>query len=263
LDTLEGKMSTLEIVQIPVLRDNYLYLAHDPATGATAAIDPAVTGPTLAALEARGWKLSHILNTHHHFDHVGANLELKAATGCTIVGPDVDAERIPGIDVRVKDGEQIRLGEAEATVFFVPGHTRGHIAYHFPESHALFSGDTVFSIGCGRLFEGTPAQMWRSISRLRALPGETWIYGAHEYTTSNIRFAQSIEPDHPALSARAREVADLRARDLPTVPSTIAMETAANPFFRADDPVLQRAVGMLGADPTAVFGEVRSRKDSF
>lgn len=256
-------MSALEIVQIPVLRDNYLYLAHDPATGATAAVDPAVAEPAQQALSERGWTLTHILNTHHHWDHVGANEALKAATGCTIVGPDADADRIPGIDVRVKDGEVFSLGQADARVFFVPGHTRGHIAYYFADSRALFCGDTIFSIGCGRLFEGTPAQMWASISTLRALPDDTRIYCAHEYTASNIRFAQSIEPDLPALQARAAAVAALRADDKPTVPSTIAMEKAANPFFRADDPALQRAVGMLGADPAAVFGAVRGRKDSF
>jgi len=253
----------LEIVQIPVLRDNYLYLAHDPSTGQTAAIDPAVTQPALNALSSRGWTLTHILNTHHHFDHVGANLELKAQTGCTIVGPAADAARIPGIDVAVEDGASVSLGASAATVYFVPGHTRGHIAYHFPDSRALFCGDTVFSIGCGRLFEGTPAQMWSSISRLRQLPDDTRVFCAHEYTASNVRFAQSIEPDHAALAARAAEVTALRAAGTPTVPSTIAMEKAANPFFRADDPALQRAVGMLGADPAAVFGEVRGRKDSF
>ena len=256
-------MSTLEIVQIPVLRDNYLYLIHDPVSKATAAIDPAVAPPTLAALKDRGWKLTHILNTHHHMDHVGANLTLKKATGCTIVGPAADESRIPGIDLALADGDRYQLGEAEAVVFDVPGHTHGHIAWWFADSDALFCGDTVFSIGCGRLFEGTPAQMWTSIQKLRALPEQTNIYCAHEYTTSNLRFALSVEPNHPALKARAVEVTALRAAGLPTVPSTIAMERAANPFFRADDPVLQRAVGMEGAEPAAVFGEVRGRKDTF
>ncbi|MEL6342869.1 MAG: hydroxyacylglutathione hydrolase [Myxococcota bacterium] len=256
-------MSTLEIVQVPVLQDNYLYLIHDPVTGSTAAIDPAVAPPARDALAARGWTLTHILNTHHHWDHIGANLELKEETGCTIVGPAADAERIPGIDVQVEDGERYALGDAVAKVYFVPGHTRGHIAYHFADSDALFCGDTIFSIGCGRLFEGSPAQMWKSISTLRALPGETRIYCAHEYTTANLRFALSVEPDHPALNARNAEVIALRAEGRPTVPSTIAMEQSANPFFRADDPVLQRAVGMEGADPARVFAEVRGRKDNF
>lgn len=256
-------MTRLEIVQIPVLRDNYLYLIHDPTTGAVAAIDPAVAEPALDALAARGWTLTHILSTHHHWDHVGANLDLKAATGCTIVGARVDAERIPGIDVQVSDGETYSLGSARAQVFFVPGHTSGHIAYYFPDSDALFCGDTVFSIGCGRLFEGTPEQMWRSISRLRALPDETRIYCGHEYTESNVRFALSIEPDHQPLVQYAAHVARQRAQNLPTIPSTIGLEKSASPFFRADTARLQRAVKMPGADPAAVFGEVRRRKDNF
>jgi hydroxyacylglutathione hydrolase len=256
-------VSTLQIVQIPVLRDNYLYLAHEPTTGMTAAIDPAELKPTQEALDARGWRLTHILNTHHHMDHVGGNLALKEATGCTIVGPAADRDRIPGIDIALSDGERYSLGAAEGVVFDVPGHTRGHIAWWFSESDALFCGDTVFSIGCGRLFEGTPAQMWSSISRLRSLPPQTQVYCAHEYTASNVRFALSLEPSHPPLVARAAEVAALRRDNRPTVPSTIGQEREANPFFRVDDPVLQQAVGMLGATPEAVFGAVRSRKDQF
>ncbi|MFT5682055.1 MAG: hydroxyacylglutathione hydrolase [Myxococcota bacterium] len=256
-------MSSLQIVQVPVLRDNYLYLIHEPTSGATAAIDPAVAPEVHQTLSARGWKLTHILNTHHHLDHVGANLALKEATGCTIVGPAADRDRIPGIDIALSDGDRYAFGAAEGVVFDVPGHTRGHIAWWFADSEALFCGDTVFSIGCGRLFEGTPAQMWNSISRLRQLPDATRIYCAHEYTASNVRFALSVEPNHPALLARAAEVTALRAADRPTVPSTIGAERAANPFFRADDPVLQQAVGMLGAEPAAVFGEVRGRKDRF
>lgn len=256
-------MSTLEIIQIPVLQDNYLYLAHDPASGATAAVDPAVAAPVLQILEERGWTLSHILNTHHHLDHVGANLALQAQTGCCIVGPAADAARIPGIEVRLDDGARYRLGDSEATVLFVPGHTRGHIAYHFPESRALFCGDTLFSCGCGRLFEGSAAQMWESLCRIRALPDPTRVFCAHEYTSSNVRFALSIEPDLPALQARAAEVAALRARDQPTVPSTLGAERAANPFLRADDPALQRALGMEGAAPVDVFAELRHRKDIF
>jgi hydroxyacylglutathione hydrolase len=256
-------VSRLQIVQIPVLRDNYLYLLHEPGSGMTAAVDPAVAPEVHAALDERGWRLTHILNTHHHYDHVGANLDLKAATGCTIVGPAADRARIPGIDIALSDGDCYALGGAEGRVLDVPGHTRGHIAWWFPDSEALFCGDTIFSIGCGRLFEGTPTQMWSSISRLRALPDSTRVYCAHEYTASNIRFALSIEPDHPALTARAAQVESLRAAGQPTVPSTIGEERAANPFLRADDPLLQRAVGMEGGDPAAVFGEVRARKDSF
>ena len=256
-------MSTIEIVQIPVLRDNYLYLIHEPTLGVTAAVDPAVEEPVLQGIAARGWQLTHILNTHHHMDHVGANAALKAATGCTIVGPAADRARIPGIDIALSEGERYRFGAAEGVVFDVPGHTRGHIAWYFPDSQALFCGDTIFSIGCGRLFEGTAAQMWASISKLRALPDETQVYCAHEYTSSNLRFALSVEPEHPALKARAAEVTALRAADRPTVPSTIGQERLANPFLRADDPVLAAAVGLVGASPEAVFAEVRGRKDRF
>lgn len=253
----------LEIEQIPVLRDNYVYLLRDRATGACAAVDPAVASPVLAALQRLGWSLTHILNTHHHHDHVGGNLELKAATGCTIVGHAKDAARIPGIDMRVSDGERFALGQSEAVIIDVTGHTRGHIAYHFQDAGALFCGDTLFSLGCGRLFEGTPAQMWKSLQRLRALPATTRVYCAHEYTMSNARFALSLDPDNTALAARAREVEKLRADGLPTVPSLLETEQAANPFLRADDPDLVRIAGLPTGDEAAAFAEIRKRKDVF
>jgi hydroxyacylglutathione hydrolase len=256
-------MAELEIVRIPALRDNYLWLAHEPESKATAVIDPAEPGPVLAELQSRGWRLTHILNTHHHADHTGGNAALKAATGCTIVGPRADAQRIPGIEVAVGEGDTYRLGKAEARVFDVPGHTRGHIAYWFPESRALFCGDTIFALGCGRLFEGTPAQMWSSISKLRLLPAETRVYCAHEYTQSNARFALTVEPTNDALVARARAIDEMRARGEPTVPSTLGEEVATNPFLRADRPELLAAAGLEGLDPVAAFGEVRRRKDEF
>jgi hydroxyacylglutathione hydrolase len=256
-------MAELEIVRIPALRDNYLWLARDPASGATAVIDPAEAEPVMAELKSRGWRLTHILNTHHHADHVGGNAALKAATGCIIVGPRADAARIPGIEVEVGEGDTYRLGEAETRVFDVPGHTSGHIAYWFPESRALFCGDTIFALGCGRLFEGTPAQMWSSISKLRRLPPETRVYCAHEYTQSNARFALTVEPTNEALVARAAAVDRKRARGEATVPSTLGEEVATNPFLRADRPELLAAAGLDGLDPVAVFGEVRRRKDRF
>ena len=164
--------TTLDIVRIPVLNDNYVWLMREPQSGSVGVVDPAVAGPVLAEAAKRRWKITHILNTHHHGDHVGGNREIKEATGCTIVGPRRDRARIPGIDVEVDDGERYRFGEAEADVFFVPGHTSGHIAYAFREQKALFCGDTLFALGCGRLFEGTPQQMWTSLSRLRALPDD-------------------------------------------------------------------------------------------
>jgi len=226
-------------------------------------IDPAVHEPVLARLKAKGWRLTHILNTHHHGDHVGGNLALKNATGCTIVGYARDAERIPGIDVRVNDGDTYMFGQAPAKVIAVPGHTSGHIAYWFADSHALFCGDTIFALGCGRLFEGTAQQMWGSLSRLRALPDDTMIYCAHEYTQNNARFALTIEADNAALRARAAAVDAARAANRPTVPSAMGVERATNPFLRADAPGVARAVGLSVADPVGVFAEVRRRKDVF
>jgi hydroxyacylglutathione hydrolase len=253
----------LEIHQIPVLSDNYVYLAHDVATGMTAVVDPATHEEVLEALAEKGWTLSHILNTHHHADHTGGNMALKQATGCTIVGPRADRDRIPGIDVEVGDGESYALGKSVAKVFDVPGHTRGHIAYWFGDSDALFCGDTMFALGCGRLFEGTPQQMWTSLSKLRALPGSTQVYCAHEYTKSNAAFAITVEPDNGALVARKSLIDDMRARGERTVPSTLAEEIATNPFLRPDSPDLQRTLGMVGAPLVDVFAETRRRKDNF
>ena len=256
-------MAALEIEQIPVLNDNYVYLAREPASGNVAVIDPAVTEPVLARLKAKNWKLTHILNTHHHGDHVGGNLDLKAATGCTIVGYAKDAARIPGIDVQVDDGDTYMFGKAPAKVIAVPGHTSGHIAYFFDESRALFCGDTIFALGCGRLFEGTAEQMWKSLSRLRALPEDTRVYCAHEYTQSNARFALTIETGNKALHERAARVNAMRAEKKPTVPSTLREEVETNPFLRADVPDVARAVGLSITDPIGVFAEVRRRKDVF
>jgi hydroxyacylglutathione hydrolase len=256
-------MTALDIRQIPVLKDNFVYLMRDPTSGAVAVVDPAVAAPVLAEASRLGWTITHILNTHHHGDHVGGNLEIKAATGCTIVGPAHDPDRIPGMDIQLKDGDSYALGDAEARVFFVPGHTRGHIAYWFKDSGALFCGDTLFSIGCGRLFEGTAQQMWNSLSRLRALPPQTRVYCAHEYTESNIKFAVSIDPHNAALQKRAAEVKALRAAGKYSVPSFLGDERAANPFLRADAPELAAAMGLAGGNPADVFAEVRRRKDAF
>jgi hydroxyacylglutathione hydrolase len=253
----------LEVHQIPVLSDNYVYLARDPETGACAAVDPAVAGPVLDALDRLGWSLTMILNTHHHHDHVGGNLEIKKATGCTIVGNRADARRIPGIDIDVVEGDEIAIGSQKARVIEISGHTVGHIAYWFEEARTLFCGDTLFALGCGRLFEGTAAQMWSSLGKLRALPDDALVYCAHEYTQSNAAFALTVEPGNPALQARAEEIRALRAAGKPTVPSTMAEERATNPFLRADDEGLKRAAGLAGRDDVAVFAEIRRRKDMF
>lgn len=254
-------MSKLVVEQILVLSDNYVYLLHEPTSGATAAVDPAVPEPVLETLARRGWRLTHILNTHHHGDHTGGNLALKRETGCTIVGARNDAARIPGIDVEVREGDSFLLGAAAATVMEVPGHTSGHIAYWFPDSHALFCGDTMFALGCGRLFEGSAEQMWASLLKLRGLPDDTLVYCAHEYTQSNARFARMVERDNQALLDRIRQIDAMRAKGLPTVPSRLDDERETNPFLRADCESVQRAVGLPGAEPAQVFAEVRRRKD--
>jgi hydroxyacylglutathione hydrolase len=256
-------MAKLRIEQVPCLKDNYAYLLHCPETGATAALDPSEAPPVLAAAAAKGWRISHVLNTHHHWDHVGGNGGIKAATGARVVGPEPDRDRIPEIDETVAEGRPFRLGAAEAEIFFIPGHTRGHMAFWFSESRALFCGDTLFTLGCGRLFEGTPQQMWASLLKLRALPGDALVHCGHEYTESNARFARAIDPDNAALKRRAEGVTAARAEGRSTVPASMEEERATNPFLRADDPKLAAAVDMAGAAPVQVFAEIRRRKDTF
>lgn len=256
-------MAPLEVHQFPCLSDNYGYLIHDPDNGCTACIDTPEVGPINAALKARGWELTHILNTHHHFDHAGGNLELKDQWNCTIVGARDDASRIPGIDIQVGDGDIYEFGNHRAQVIDVSGHTVGHIAYYFPETDNLFCGDALFALGCGRLFEGTPGQMWNSLQKLRALPDDTRVYCAHEYTQANARFAVTVEPQNRALIERSEQITELRAAGKPTVPSTISLEKATNPFLRPDSVDLQSTLGLGGDDLVAVFAETRRRKDNF
>jgi hydroxyacylglutathione hydrolase len=255
-------MAAFVIRQIQVLKDNYVYLLHDREAQTTAAVDPSVAPPVMDALQREGWRLTHILNTHHHNDHTGGNNELKAATGCTIVGPRADRERIPGIDVAVGQDDTYKLGTDEARVYDVPGHTRGHIAYWFKDSQALFCGDTLFLMGCGRMFEGTPQQMWASLSKLKALPPETRVYCGHEYTQANARFALTVEPGNRDLVARAQRVDALRAEGKSTIPGNIGEELLTNPFLRADQPALQADAGTPG-DAVATFASIRKRKDNF
>lgn len=223
----------LDIARIPVLNDNYVWLLHDDASGETVAVDPAVAQPVLAAAAARGWTISQIWNTHWHGDHVGGNAEIKAATGCTITGPAAEAARIATLDRHVAEGDRVAIGAHQARVLEVPAHTAGHIAYHLPDDHVVFVGDTLFAMGCGRLFEGTADQMFANMRRLAALPEDTTVYCAHEYTQSNGRFALVVEPGNAALRDRMAMVDAARARGEPTVPTTIALERATNPFMRA------------------------------
>jgi hydroxyacylglutathione hydrolase len=252
----------LQIEQFICHSDNFGVLIHDPESGLTASIDAPEEAPIRAALAAKGWNLSHILTTHKHGDHVEANLALKAAFGCRIIGPAGEADQVPGLDEAHGDGEAFQFAGREVRVIGTPGHTLGHIALWIPEESVVFVGDTLFSIGCGRVFEGSHAQMWQSLQALMALPDQTTIYCGHEYTKANIRFALTVDGDNPALRAWATEVDRLRVAGEPTLPVTLASEKAANPFLRAADPGLAAKLGMAGAAPVQVFSELRTRKDN-
>jgi len=254
----------IEVSLLPVLTDNYIYLVRDSESGQTAVVDPAIAAPVLAALEKRGWQLDYIFNTHHHHDHVGGNLQLKQATGCKIVGAANDKARIPGLDIALKDGEHINLGSHCFQALETPGHTLGHIVYYCADSDLLFCGDTLFSLGCGRLFEGSAEQMWHSLQKIKALPGSTKVYCAHEYTQANGRFALTVDADNADLQRRIAEVAELRSQNLPTLPSTIGLECATNPFLREDSSSLRYSVLASEQDlPAQVFAKLRQLKDQF
>lgn len=256
-------MAKLEIFQFPTRADNYGVLIHDPETGATASIDAPEAGPIQAALAQKGWTLTDILVTHHHGDHTAGIGPLKNKTGCTVYGPAREAGLIPGLDVEVKEGDTVSVGHADATVIDTAGHTRGHVSYYFPNEGAVFVGDTLFSVGCGKLLEGDASTMWASLSKLAGLPPETKVFCGHEYTGANCRFALTIEPENEALQARAAEVAQNDANGRPSLPTTIGQELATNPFLRASSPEIQARLGMEGAPLEAVFAEVRDRKDMF
>jgi hydroxyacylglutathione hydrolase len=253
----------LDLVTIPCLADNYAYLIHDAETGQTAVIDVPEPGPILAELEAHHWRLTDILITHHHDDHIQGVDALRAKTGAMVLGAAADAHRLPRLDLALDESSTFSIGREFARVIDVPGHTLGHIAFHFPESRLAFTADSLMSGGCGRLFEGTARQMHASLQKLAALPPETLICSGHEYTTSNLRFAATLEPDNPQLMSRIAEVAAKRAQGMPTVPVPLQLELATNPFLRAHLPALKTAVGQPDADDVTVFAEIRARKDKF
>ena len=256
-------MAKLEVVQLPARSDNFAVLLHNPVTRATAAIDAPEADPIIATLTERGWLLDHIFVTHKHLDHIEGIPALKAAYDCEVIGPEKSAHETGMYRRQVKHGDAFDWAGARFDILATPGHTLDHVSYHVPEQKLVFVGDTIFSLGCGRVFEGTHKMMWESILRLRGLPDETRLYCGHEYTLANARFAISVDPDNAALGARMAEVEQLVAAAQPTLPTTIGREKATNPFLRADDPKLMQRLGMAGAEPAEVFAELRTRKDRF
>ncbi|MDG1456785.1 MAG: hydroxyacylglutathione hydrolase [Pseudoprimorskyibacter sp.] len=251
----------LEILTVPCLSDNYAYLIR--GDDGVCLVDAPEAGPIVDALNAKGWSLDVVMLTHHHWDHVDATEDLRRRYGCKVTGPKAEKDKLPPLDWSVSEGSNGGNGDAYTEILDVPGHTLGHIAFHFPRAKALFSADSLMALGCGRLFEGTPEMMHKSLQKMAALPPETMIYSGHEYTLGNARFAVTIEPDNQALQARVAKITAAREAGQPTVPVTLAEELATNPFLRCHIPAVQAAVGLEGASSEQVFAEVRARKDSF
>ena len=252
--------ANIEIVQLACLKDNYCALIHDPTSGHTVVIDTPDGDAIDRELTARNWQLSHILTTHHHWDHIDGHLQLKQKYGAKIVGPTANAEQIPELDIALNDGDTLEVGALRFLAIATPGHTLGHMCYYSAQAQAAFVGDTLFSMGCGRLFEGTAEQMWQSMLKLRQLPANTALYCGHEYSQNNAKFALALEPDNQALQSRVAQVNALREQGLPTLPTSVEQEIQTNPFMRADQ--LQQAVNMPEASAAQVFAEIRSRKDN-
>ncbi|KAI9081872.1 hypothetical protein K1719_036134 [Acacia pycnantha] len=256
--------SSLQIELVPCLRDNYAYLLHDVDTGTVGVVDPSEAVPVIDALSKKNRNLTYILNTHHHHDHTGGNVELKARYGAKVIGAGVDKERIPGIDIYLNDGDKWMFAGHEVLIMETPGHTRGHISFYFPGSSAIFTGDTLFSLSCGKLFEGTPEQMLSSLRKIMSLPDNTSIYCGHEYTLSNSKFALSIEPSNKELNSYAAHVAHLRSKGLPTIPTTLKMEKACNPFLRTKSAEIRQSLNIAAvADDAHALGVIRQAKDNF
>jgi len=253
----------LIIKQIPVLNDNYLFLIYDRNTKKSGCVDPAVSAPVINELEKENLGLDFILNTHHHLDHVGANLDLKKKYGCKIVGNQKDSKRIPGIDIMLSEGDTFQFGESTCKILEVSGHTNGHIAFYFKEDSCIFCGDTLFSLGCGRLFEGSPQQMVESLTKIRSLPDNTKVYCAHEYTLNNANFALSIDPDNGVLKRKVSEIKDKRSQNIPTVPVLLSEEKKLNPFLNFDNKEFIERVGLENVSSTDNFRIIREMKDKF
>ena len=253
----------LEIRVIPCRTDNYAYLLHDAEHGKTALVDAPEAAPILSALRDAGWSLDQILITHHHTDHVEGVEELRRETGAKVLGAKADVHRLPDLDTELSEGDTVQVGGSSGTVIDVSGHTVGHIAFHFPDSQAVFTADSLMALGCGRLFEGTAPMMWQSLKKLKALPGDTQVYSGHEYTAANAKFALTIEPENESLILRSQAITEARSKDQPTVPALLEEELRTNPFLRADLPDVKTLLDMDGYADADVFAEIRQRKDDF
>ncbi|CAA2988597.1 probable hydroxyacylglutathione hydrolase 2, chloroplastic [Olea europaea subsp. europaea] len=262
--SITNMSSTLQIELVPCLKDKYAYLLHDMDTGTVGVVDPSEAVPVIDVLNRKNWNLTYILNTHHHFDHTGGNMELKERYGAKVIGSGVDKDRIPGIDIALNDGDKWMFASHEVLVMATPGHTRGHISFHFPGSKSIFTGDTLFNLSCGKLFEGTPQQMLSSLRKITSLPDDTNIYCGHEYTLSNSKFALSVEPGNEELQSYAAQVAHLSSKGLPTIPTSLRKEKSCNPFLRTSSKVIRKSLNIPdSADDSEALGIIRKAKDNF